>query len=175
MKTNMLSYYDPDKRLFVIDRRYANDPLPLYHEFMRYVLSPSGVPSGTESRLWAYVAIESGLALYFPSSFLNNPRPSSNTDFDWDLSGARSFTELRPTFVSAQTDGAAIWGAAFWEIRQKLSQEKADKLLFDGWGALRAAEVATDRGAAFVRKLLDLDKANQMQIREIFAWRGMTA
>jgi hypothetical protein len=114
MKVNMLSYYDRDKRLLVIDRRYANDPLLMYHEFMRYVLDPSGGAKGPESRLWSYLAIESGLALYFPSSFLNNAKPSPIRTLAGISqeparlpSSARTMFPLRPTVRKC---GAARFG-----------------------------------------------------------------
>ena len=165
---NMLSYYDPAKRLIAIDGRYAGEPVFLYHEFMRYVLNPGRT---RDHEIWAYLAIESGLAVYFPSSFVDNPRPIPTIP---DLAGRRSFAELRPSLESAQTDGAEVWGSAFWEMRQKLGQNKADKLLFKCWGEFQAADVASDQGVAFVRKLLDLDITNQAQIRAIFTRRGMT-
>jgi hypothetical protein len=172
METGALSYYDPDKRMMVIDRKYADDPIILYREYGHHVLYSSGLPNDPNSTLWFYYAIESGLAWYFPCSFVNNPKPAT-TATTWDLTKKRRFSELRPDISSAMGDGTEIWASAFWELRLTLGQNVADKLLFDTWFKLRAEEVRSDRGASFVRKLLDADSSNQAKIRAIFTQRGL--
>jgi hypothetical protein len=56
----------------------------------------------------------------------------------------------------------------------KLGQNVADKLLLDAWFSLHAEQVRADRGASFVRKLLDLDKAHEAEISAVFARRGLS-
>jgi len=70
--------------------------------------------------------------------------------------------------------GTETWGSIFWQMRQLLGQVAADKLLFDAWFALHPDDVQTDRGASFLRKLLEIDTAHQSQIKAIFAGRGLT-
>ena len=168
----MIAYYEPTKQRMVIESRYAGDPVILYREYMHHVLHSSGAPSGQSDALWPYYAIESALAWYVPCSFINDPAPA-RTATSWDLTKKRSFRELRPDLAAATVDGTEIWGAAFWAMRQKLTPEVADKLLLDTWFKLRPDELRVDRGANFVRKLLDADKTHQAQIREIFVERGL--
>ena len=167
-----LSYYEPQKRIMVIDSKYADDPMVLYREYSHHVLFSAGVPSDPDSTLWPYYAIESGLAWYFPCSFVNNPRPAT-TASSWDLTKKRQFNEIQPDFSSALITGTEIWGGAFWEMRNTLGQELADRLLFETWYKLQPEEVRSNRGASFVRKLMTADNAHQAQIRSIFAQRGL--
>ena len=58
METGALAFYDPDKRMMVIDNKYADDPLILYREYGHHVLySASGVPDDAEMTLSFYYAI----------------------------------------------------------------------------------------------------------------------
>jgi hypothetical protein len=169
MDLAMIGYYDPDKRMMVIDSKYISESAVVYREYMHHVLYPNGIPKESPN----YYAIESGLAWYFPCSFIDDPTPARNAS-SWDLTKKRKFTELRPEISSAMIDGTEIWGSAFWELRQILGQGAADKLLFDAWFALNADEVKNDGGASFVRKLLGLDKSHESQIRAVFVQRGLS-
>jgi hypothetical protein len=171
MESGLLSYYDPDRRKIVVSRKFAEDPIVVYREYSHHVLFSSGIPNDPNSAYWLYYAIESGLAWYFPCSFVNNPKPT--TAATWDLSRKRRFGDLKPDTGSAIIDGTEIWGSAFWELRLTLGQMVADKLLFDTWFKLRPEEVQSDRGASFVRKLLDANPSVQAQIRTIFTERGL--
>ena len=184
MTTESLAYYDPDKRRMVIDRRYASDPDLLYREYMHHVLSPSTF-AGDADAFWAYYAIESGLATYFACSFTGNPRSAEKTAalmkqeglFIWDLRNERKFSAIKHSVMSAMSDGTEVWGGVFWEIRQLLGQVKADRLLFKAWFALRPEDARKDKGAGFVKKVLELDETEDRgihrdQIRSVFEKRG---
>jgi uncharacterized membrane-anchored protein YhcB (DUF1043 family) len=171
--TGTIAYYDPGQRMMVIDGKYLTNSAVVYREYMHHVLYSSGMPKDTESELANYYAIESGLAWYFPCSFIGDPNPARNAT-SWDLTKKRAFSELKPGVGSAMIDGTEIWGSAFWELRQTLGPIAADKILFDAWFKLTAEEAKTNHGASFVRKLIDLDKAHQTQIRAVFAQRGLT-
>ena len=169
MATDNFAYYDPDKRMMVIDSKYISDLPVVYREYMHHVLY------SLEPRIEygsTHYAIESGLAWYFPCSFVDNPNPSPASK-PWDLEKQRSFNEMDPDRDSAFFAGTEIWGSAFWELRKVLGKGPADKLLFDAWFKLRPEEVKTDRGVNFVRKLLDLDKTHETEIRAVFAQRGL--
>jgi hypothetical protein len=170
MEAGAIAYYEPDKRMMVIDSKYVEIPAIFYREYMHHVLYPGDVPTGAE--FWAYYGIESGLAWYFPCSFVDNPKPAPHAS-DWDLTSKRKFTELQPNVGDAIIDGTEIWGSAFWEMRSTLGRDAADKLLFDAWFNMPAGDITADGGASFVRKLLEIDKAHQSQIRAIFAGRGL--
>jgi F0F1-type ATP synthase membrane subunit b/b' len=173
-KIESISYYDPDKHMMVIDSKYAANSVILFREYAHHVLlGTAAFPSDEE---WAYYAIESGLAWYLPCSFVDNPKPAPEAT-SWDLTSKRKFEDLRPTYDSAVDIGTEVWGSVFWELRQLLGksgdgQYVADKLLFDTWFKLRPDEVIADRGASFVRILLELDNKDEAQIRAVFDKRG---
>jgi hypothetical protein len=168
-----IAYYDPGKQLMVIDSGYAADTAVFYREYMHHVLNLVGIRKFSEIVPPSFIALESGLAWYFPCSFMDNPTPAKHAT-SWDLTKKRSFTELRPDRNSAEIDGAEIWGGAFWELRQILGKSVADKLLYDAWFRLMAENTITNPAAGFVDKLLDLDKVNQEKIRAVFTRRGFS-
>jgi hypothetical protein len=167
MESGAMGYYDPDKRQMVVGSKYANNVLLMYREYMQHVLVGSQRASDAQ---WAYYSIESGLAIYFPCSFVGNPKPELST---WDLTAKRPFGDIQPNLVSAINVGTAVWGSAFWEMRQAIGQKDADQALFDAWFKLQPKDVSNDRGVAFVNLLLESDKAHASQIREIFRRRGL--
>jgi hypothetical protein len=172
MEVGAIAYYDPDKRMMVIDAKYVGDSAVVNREYMHHVLYSSGMPNDPNSVLATYYAIESGLAWYFPCSYLGNPNPSPASS-SWDLAKKRQFSELRPTVSSAMNDGTQVWGGAFWELRMILGKSAADKMLFDAWFKLKSDEVKADSGASFVRKLFDLDPTHESKIRAVFVQRGL--
>jgi len=165
-----IAYYEPDKRRMVIDSQYATDETVLYREYMHHVLYSAAPKTGSSDELWTYYSIESALAWYLPCSFVGNPKPSVGS---WDITKKRSFSEIRPDIGSAMIDGTEIWGSAFWEVRQLLGSEVTDRLLFDAWFKLRPTDVLKDRGASFVRLVLESAQPNAPKIREIFERRGL--
>jgi len=161
------AYYDPGKRKLIIGRDYVDDLIILYRAYMLQIL----IPSGPDLSLIDYSAIYSGLATYFSCSFVDDPRPNSDS---WDLTRKRPFIELKSNDDSVVRDGTEIWGSAFWELRAELGKDTADKILLDAWFKLHAEEVRADRGASFVRKLIDLDKPHETKIRAVFEQRGLS-
>jgi hypothetical protein len=172
IQAGFVAYYDSDKRMMVIDSKYAAIPAVLYREYMHHVLYP-GPSMLIDEKFWAYFGIESGLASYFTCSFVDSPSPATDLA-SWDLTSNRKFTELQSSLAASNRDGMQIWGSAFWEMRKILGRDVVDKLLFDAWFKLKPDEVKTDKGVSFVQKLLELDSAHQAQIRAIFKTRGLT-
>jgi hypothetical protein len=184
MPLGALAYYDPQKRLMVIDRKYVLGNDLLYREYMHRVLYPQQEPKGSDSNMWwAYYAIESGLASYFPCSFLNNPKYGEQTAaLDatypiWDFGVSRSFTSFEANYVSAVTDGAQVWGSALWEIRQRLGKDLADPLILKAWFNLTPTDARAAPGPGFVRKLEEMDQAleggkNRGVIHSVFQRRA---
>ncbi len=160
--------YDNEKRKLIIGREYVNDLTILYRAYMLHVLASSG----PDPNLDDYPAIFSGLATYFSYSFVDNPSPDTPTA--WDLTKKRPFAEIKPTDLSINNDGTEIWGSTFWELRTMLGQNAADKLLLDAWFGLHAVQIKADHGASFVRKLIDLEKTHETEIRAVYARRGLS-
>jgi hypothetical protein len=162
------AFYDTRKRELIIGREYVDDLTILYRAYMIHVLDSSG----PGMKLNDYSAIASGLATYFSYSFVDNPSPDTPTA--WDLTKQRPLTDIKPTDLSMLNDGTEIWGSTFWELRTMLGKDAADKLLLEAWFGLHAADVRADRGASFVRKLIDLEKTHEAEIRAVYARRGLS-
>ena len=134
---------------------------------MHHVLYPKKIPNEAPY----YYAIESGLAWYLPCSYIGDPNPAKDTS-SWDLTKKRQFAEMKSDLGSAMMDGTEIWGGAFWELRQKLGQATTDKLLFAAWFSISNETIKTDHGASFIRKIVELGKAHEAEIRAVFTQRG---
>jgi hypothetical protein len=80
-----------------------------------------------------------------------------------------------------QNDGSEIWGAAFWQIRELLGQEDADRLLAKTWQAFGPRDSPTASFyVSFVESLLENSKGvgdgSQVEaVRAIFVRRGINA
>jgi uncharacterized protein YoxC len=183
-----ISYYEPSTHTLTIDKTYANDTDMLLREYSHHVLY-----SGTDIKIptnvvetWAFIAIESGLANYFACSFKGSPSFGETTAMilkmpanSWSLQNQRRITELKPQAYSILSDGGQIWGGAFWDLRQDLGQEVADKLLYRAWFSLSPSDVKSNDPSVFVRKILDADHTpeaakHKEQIRMVFANRGLS-
>src|SRR5262249_9768809 len=135
-----VAYYDPDKRTVFVDAKYLSDeqlPLREYAHAMLY--DDVKFRAVDYDRTWAYVAVGSGLASYFASSFANNPR-IPGTDPGESLVNSRKVPELKPGPM-ANYDGMVVWGAIFWELRGTLPPSVADRVLYAAWTALTASEI----------------------------------
>ena len=172
MPTGAIAYYDSQKRMLVIDSKHADDLTNLYREYMHHVLYINGVPEDPKLKFLAYYGIETGLAWYFPCSFVDDPHPSAN---GWNLDQKRSFDEIRQDITSAMTDGTEVWGGVFWDLRKLLGGKTSDPLLFKAWSdyELKPEDVATDRGASFARKLIEADGKHRNEIKALFDQRGL--
>ena len=76
------------------------------------------------------------------------------------------------------SDGAQIWGGAFWDLRQKLGRDAADRLLYRTWFALEATDVQSNDPKRFLHKLLETDgqepgAKHADEIKAVFKERGM--
>jgi hypothetical protein len=170
-----IAYYDPDKLTVHIDAQYLADiNLPL-REYAHAVLYADGKLSAIDfEKTWNYVGIESGLASYFSSSFVNDPRVPGGVDRE-TLDNARSVKELRPNPMIVM-DGIYAWGGAFWELRKALGKAISDKLLYIAWQSLQASDLKKSDPRDFVVLKADsVLEASQHdnQIRELFRRRGI--
>jgi hypothetical protein len=173
-------YYSSENRI-IIDKRMAADPDVALREYTHHVLdSIAPVPSQELGR--SYHAIESGLADYFPCSFtdnammgeesgrlLNNGKPFRN------LENERQFKDAIP---DDHRDVGEIWGGAFWEIRNLLQPEVADRLLYSSWQDQTSNDIHRDEPQAFVKQLLAEARhpahSNEADtIQSIFQHRGL--
>jgi tetrahydromethanopterin S-methyltransferase subunit G len=182
-----ISYYVPETNTLVIAEAYGNDPDIMLREYSHHVLysKPTIEAVSNPERTWAYMAIESGLANYFVCSSKDNPAFGETTSQrlqlpgkNWSLQNNRRFAELKPGWRYVMSDGAQIWGGAFWDLRQKLGQDVADRLLYRTWFALEATDVGSNDPKRFLNVLLKTDSLDagtnhSNEIKAVFKERGL--
>jgi hypothetical protein len=180
----VIAYYDFSTNTLVINEAHAHDTDLLLREYSHHVLYSKPSLKAAD-RTWAYLAIESGLANYFVCSSRNSPAFGEATSRrlelpakNWSLQNDRKFAEQRPDWGSAMADGAQIWGGAFWDLRQKLGQKVADRLLYRAWFSLEAADVESNEPKRFLDVLLKTDalvpgSKHSDEIKAVFKARGM--
>jgi len=135
--------------------------------------------------------VESGLAAYFPCSF--NDRANFGEESAvllrqtmqqilpdiWTLENERKLSELKMNSSPGPIlDGIQIWGGVFWAIRQALGKATTDKLLYDTWISLTAADLQSKEPVMFAKKLIDKDEEISKgkyvnQIKAILKQRGL--
>lgn len=131
------------------------------------------LPDGGAQLQPALVAILSGLATYYPSSFKNDP--DFGPAYGGQLDNFRSLSELR--LESASADGSSIWGSICWELRTMLGASNSDRLLFEAWEQMDAASQPDSYARNFAVKIIELHRASggagSDSIRALFERRGL--
>jgi hypothetical protein len=187
-RSNYLNaHYDGSENLIVIGESLLGDVDVALREYAHHVLgSVSHENLGSQ-----YLAIESGLADYFPCSFTNDALMGEEAGqvligkpYVRNLDNKRKFTEALPEGdprdpIAPQVVGE-IWGGAFWEMRKLLQQEVTDRLLFSAWNGQSLADITRDDPKLFVRNLMDearqsADGSAVDTIRSVFQRRGLEA
>jgi hypothetical protein len=173
------SVYDPDTNTMHIASKYADDTDLIVHEYMRHVLYPAegSAPNTVENtKWWAYYAIQSGLAVYYPCSFNERSVFGITKEISISLDDGNRFNAPPLDQYSANTEGNTTWGGAFWELRQLLGQAKADKLLSSAWISWRPSDPGNLR-ADFMNRIIGVHKAEEgkhpEEIRAVFQRRGL--
>jgi hypothetical protein len=176
------SYYDPKLNVIVVESSYANDPDHVLLEYTRRALF---LAAGEQSAIFsvpANVAIYYGLASYFPCSFKDDPiigrtSAAAHQDFkSWDIHNKRKLAEIQNTSRSPEVDGREIWGAVFWDVRQLLGQDTADKLIFSAWITLQSFDhnVTSTFAKKIIEKVRSLEAGKRVsEVQLIFAEHGI--
>jgi hypothetical protein len=185
------SFYS-DGRI-VIGKPFAEDQDVIFREYTHHALTES-IPGGVKALSGVQLSgVESGFGDYYPCSFKNDPifgakaaqvlktlyGPSQFPhDYIRTLVDGSSLDQLPASQRQIPTQIGAVWGGAFWQIRNLLGKDTADKLLFDSWLALQAQELAADDPSFFVQHLVDLDRVRRgrrdlTQIRSILEQRRL--
>jgi hypothetical protein len=180
-------YMHPPKNQIVIHPELAPYPDAPLREFTHHVLT--NVKPDWNLAISGPDGLESGLADYLPSSFLE--RSDFGRDI-WpifqrhapgakipsrDLNNARQFSEISRKPHAPQIDGT-VWGGAFWELRASLGRQVVDKLLLAAWKEFHVAELAGGLNT-FPLELLRQDAEleggkHSAKIREVFESRGLS-
>jgi TIR domain len=174
--------YDPWSHTIYIYPPFAKDTDVARHEYTHRMLLAATQQTSFDHLSDTYSAMESGLAYYYPCSF------RSHSDFGV-IVGRENPQLWRPlnllnhrSFEMASNDLSAreTWASAFWDVRELLHQERADRLLLLAWSQLSLADLGGADPTRLVRLMTqDLehdDPSSQGAARElqaIFARRGL--
>lgn len=148
------AHYDQDNKRVVIGQVFRNEPYAVYREYMHHILLESS--SGPYSNKFVQ-SIQSGLADYYPASFLGTPFLGTKTAQIYGLAYIRTvesddgFDKLNDDIW---TNNGKIWGSLFWDIRNGLGQAVSDKLLLGAWKATKWPSDPAKSYRAFVKTLL---------------------
>jgi hypothetical protein len=178
---NWVAHWESATSSVRVASAFANDEDLVLRQLAHQFLLPNGEIS------LQYRAIESGLASYFACSFTGNPvvggegTEAGQANFPpEDLRNSRPFSQVRLDQEHVETDGSEIWGGAFWQVRQILGQQKADRLLAETWRTFSPEEPgSTSVYGAFATDLVkrsgsadgEMDAA---RIPEVFKQRGLS-
>ena len=155
------AHYDGQR--IILGKQLASDTDALFREYTHHALLPGGSRTAMTNE---QAAVESGLADYFPCSFSNDPAFGEKSIHVFQtypgyenktairmLDNDRKFTEAAKDLELHSV--GEIWSGAFWEIRTRLGQPSADKLLFSTWMAMLPLEPHKNFSARFAKTLID--------------------
>ena len=133
-----------------------------------------------------YWAIESGLASYFPCSFVSEPVLGGHASEagrrifpPQDLRTQRKFGEIDLSdWASVQNDGSEIWGGALWRIREIMGQSQGDRIIALAWRDLLAQKPEDARayvafGTVLVNRSSAIDNKYTSPVRSALEQRGL--
>jgi hypothetical protein len=185
-----LSYYDQDSNTIVMGPKVVDDESILLHEYAHHILYSSlafDALNGNPAWKFSAVPIEFGLADYFVASFRNQPVigalaaqqiPGLALPVKLENKASITATQLGDNF-----DGALAyrlepaWGGAFWELRQALGPNIADKSLYEAWRTLGDQDQARVVHSFIANVAAQLSSASGKPavktLRDILARRGV--
>jgi hypothetical protein len=181
-----------DKSAIVIGRSLATDSEYALSEYTWAVLKQSN--QAAFDTFWDNPGIHAqgfvqGLKFYLPCSHLNDPYVGRNFHA---LTGGRhgvgnrnylfNLSELR-RFDANSTAGrephnlGEVWGAALWELRMKLGQDNADRLVMQTWKGLKGTPADFGRPSFYIDAIAAnaaaMKVASSVEIRQPFLKRGL--
>ncbi|HKB05211.1 MAG TPA: hypothetical protein VKD90_23505 [Gemmataceae bacterium] len=180
-------YYLGENKL-VLGPLFAKDPSALFREYSHHALERASLGKG----FFEFEKVESGLADYFSCSYRDDPTIGKTTvalyrkaskeergngkDYIRTLSNTNRFDDAAATRNTH--DAGETLGGALWEIRGKIGQDKADRLVLAAWIALTKTAAKRDELKEFARRLLEAaktidDGAHVETIRKVFETRGL--
>jgi hypothetical protein len=176
-----VAIWDETTNSIIVARAFATDQAMVLRQ-----LAHTFIYNHEAALPWACLAIESGLATYLPCSFSNYPVEGDHASEagkrvrpPTDLRNRRRFDEIQLNkWPSIQGDGSGVWGGAFWQIRELLGSEEADRLLAQTWQEF-STEKQEDKSAyvAFASSVLGhLRSGNDdisARVRAVFEERGL--
>jgi hypothetical protein len=179
------AHYFHNNRSIVMDPLVLSDVSVLEREYNHHALA---VALGENFReiFESCSGIESALADYFGCSHNNDPDvgiifvrelygPRLNQPYLRTLDNLMSFTEIQEN--SGRHAVGEVLSGALWEIRELISREKLDPLLYQAWVGLAKSDGSDGQVLRFVTSLLNVVQkeipADMKKIRTIFERRGL--
>jgi hypothetical protein len=130
--TELNAFYVTGNHTIYIHRDLAPVPSVALREYAHYALLTAAEGNSALHRS----EVESGLADYFPASFLDNPLIGEKLGplFNLPTSYIRNLanTMVYPAGAEAHTLGEA-WDGAIWQCRQQLGRQVTDKIVLHAW------------------------------------------
>jgi hypothetical protein len=185
------AYFDNES--VVLGVNLAGDPEYLLSEYTWYILKQSN--RSEFDAVWQSAASEFqgfayGLKFYFTCSYLNDPRVGKNyyvlvksgndsgkKPYLFNLADFRAF-EPGNSDASEPHKLGEVWGGAFWEVRNALSPEKADRIILDAWKRLQPTKRASGMAHMFVEEIVKASKIvvpdlDPQMVRQAFTKRKL--
>jgi hypothetical protein len=190
-----LSYYEPVSNTIVMGAKVADDESILLHEYAHHILYSSlafDALNGDPAWKFSAVPIEFGLADYFVASFRNEPVVGALAAQHLGATAGgllpvklENKARITATQFGDNYDDALVrrlepaWGGAFWELRQSLGQDIADKGLYEAWRTMVDQDQARVVHSFIANLAAQLNstpgKPVVKTLRDILARRGVNA
>ena len=179
-----------DNESVIIGRNLASDPEYALAEYTWYVLkqtNPAAFQVFWDSPYPHAQGFVQGVKFYLLCSHLNDPYIGRNffslsgfarehKGYLFNLSELRRFDPSKPVDREMHRLGE-IWGAALWELRSKIGQEKADRLVMQTWKNLKGTPADFVRPALYIDAVVSTAEVIRIpgpsEIREAFSRRGL--
>lgn len=165
---NASAYYDKQNQRIWILKEAASDPGYILREYMFSVLYSAGEPADLSEKTWQTVAVASGLAYYFPASFLDNART-----MDLDLASGAAW-EPPASLTDALANRPKAWASICWQLRNSIDPAILDKALLNTWFELAPSRLE-ESAAVFAQHLLAKLGNQAGRAAEILKARGVKA
>lgn len=182
-----LSRYNDADKTIVTASDYADDSSVVLREYAYHSLWDAVRQKRFVQRSAALRAIGSGLAAYLPCSFSDRREIGSKAAAiaREGLPSLFNMLDRRPVGdihlddqYSIQMDAGSIWGSVFWQMREELSKDIADRLLVIAWKNVSEPAKGQQGFRTFLDAVLKADLEIESgkhvdEIRRIFNQRGI--
>jgi hypothetical protein len=153
-----VALYDAEEKTMKILNKYANNTDLILHEYMHHVLNKSVPDVSVNKKWWAFWAIEYGLAVYFPCSYVNRSYFGDSRNYVYELNNDKVFNKEPFTENSYHHEGQLLWGGMFWSVRKHFGKDIADKIIAKSWNEWVPANSSADISEDFINQFIQIAK-----------------
>jgi hypothetical protein len=169
-------YYRTDQKTIYIHKDMIPTISVALREYTHHALALAG--QDASSREVVQDEVESGLADFFPASFVNDPLFGDGagkffnlpTSYLRDLANSTRYDKVSPELH----DRGEVWSGALWQCRGEIGAETVDKIALQAWRDFNVAKQASPKffGAALIKAEAATDKKTKCFSRQA-AERGL--